>query len=167
MFDFLKRDQKTEFGYIVSPQVGIATSVQEIPDEVFSEKILGDGAAIIPSENNILSPVDGEIVQVADTGHAFCIRSKDGVDILIHVGVVTVGLKGRGFETFVSKGQKVKVGKLIGRADIELIEQSGFSIYTAVLITNMNDVENLRLFKGPLTAGKTKILSYRRTQNIK
>ncbi len=145
---------------MVSPQTGRIASLREIPDEVFSEKILGDGIAIVPSEENIVSPVKGEIVQVADTGHAFCIRSDDGVEILIHVGVDTIGLKGRGFDSFVSEGQKVNAGDLIGKADIKLIEQSGYPTHTAVLITNMHDLKDIQLEQGPAEAGKTQIISY-------
>lgn len=157
MFNFLN---KNEVGCIISPQTGKVISVRGIPDEVFSEKILGDGAGIIPSEDDILSPVKGEIVQVADTNHAFFIKSDDGVEILIHVGVDTIGLKGRGFQSFVSAGQKVNVGDLIGRADIKLIEQNGYPTHTAVLITNMHDMESIQLIEGPAEAGKTKIISY-------
>lgn len=157
MFDFLN---KKEGGFLVAPQTGRVTSLREIPDEVFSEKILGDGVAIVPSENDIVSPVRGEIVQVADTGHAFCIRSDDGVEILIHVGVDTIGLKGRGFTSFASKGQRVKAGDLIGKADLKLIEQSGYPTHTAVLITNMHDVKSLDIVEGSADAGKTKIIFY-------
>ncbi len=157
MFNFLN---KKKMGYIISPQTGRIISIRGIPDEVFSEKILGDGAAVIPSEDDIVSPVNGEIVQVADTGHAFCIRSDDGVEILIHVGVDTIGLKGRGFKSFVSAGQKVKAGDLIGRADIKLIEQSGYPTHTAILITNMHDIEDINLMEGSAEAGKTNIISY-------
>jgi glucose-specific phosphotransferase system IIA component len=147
-------------GVIVAPQTGRVASLREIPDEVFSEKILGDGVAIIPSEDDVVSPVNGEVVQVADTGHAFCIRSDDGVDILIHVGVDTIGLRGKGFTSFVSGGQKVNAGDLIGKADIKFIEQNGFPTYTAVLITNMYDIKEIEVSEGPAEAGKTKVIFY-------
>jgi sugar PTS system EIIA component len=157
LFNFLN---KKEGGTMVAPQTGRVGSIREIPDEVFSEKILGDGVAIIPSEDDVVSPVKGEVVQVADTGHAFCIRSDDGVEILIHVGVDTIGLKGRGFTSFVSSGQKVRAGDLIGKADIKFIEKSGYSTHTAVLITNMRDIKDVDFVQGPAEAGKTEIVSY-------
>lgn len=145
---------------MVSPQDGRATTVLEIPDEVFSEKILGDGVAIIPTSDEIVSPVDGEIVQIAETGHAFCIRSSDGVDILIHVGVDTVSLKGQGFVSLVKVGQKVKAGEPIGTADLKMIEEGGYPTHTAVLITNMSVIDKMEVHSGQAEAGKTVALTY-------
>lgn len=145
---------------MVSPMDGRVTTVLEIPDEVFSEKIIGDGVAIIPRSNDIVSPVDGEIIQIAETGHAFCIRADDGVELLIHVGVDTVGLRGRGFSSLVQVGQKVKAGEKIGTADIEFIKNSGFPTHTAMLITNMGIVDNMEIHSGEAEAGKTVALSY-------
>lgn len=157
MFDF---GNKKASGFMVAPQTGKMISIREVPDEVFSEKIIGDGAAIIPEENIIVSPVDGEVVQVAETKHAFCIKSKDGLDVLIHIGVDTIKLKGKGFKSFVSEGQKIKMGDPIGEADIQLIKESGFPIHSVLLITNMQDIENLETFFGEGESGKTKIISY-------
>ncbi|MDO4199645.1 MAG: PTS glucose transporter subunit IIA [Clostridia bacterium] len=145
---------------MMSPQNGRVTTVLEIPDEVFSEKILGDGVAIIPTSDEIVSPVDGEIIQIAETGHAFCIRSDDGVEILIHVGVDTVSLKGRGFVSLVSVGQKVEAGEPIGTADIEMIKENGYPTHTAMLITNMGVIEDMEVHSGYAEAGKTVALSY-------
>lgn len=170
LFDFLKSSLKRGFkikdkGFIVSPQTGRITTVREIPDEVFSERILGDGIAVIPQENIIVSPVNGEIMQLADAGHVYCIKSDDGLNILIHVGVDTIGMKGRGFKYFVRAGQKVKAGEPIGEADINLIEQSGYSTYTAVLITNMDAIENMEYVLGDAQAGKTSVISYTKSNN--
>ena len=134
LFDFFKDNKikdKDNEKFIISPQTGRITSLREIPDEVFSEKILGDGAAIVPEENIVVSPVDGEIVQLADAGHVYCIKSDDGLDILIHIGVDTIGMKGKGFKYFVKVGQKVKAGEPIGEADISLIEENGYSLFAA------------------------------------
>lgn len=159
MFRFIgKKDEK----YLLAVQTGKVISIRKVPDEVFSEKILGDGVAIIPSEDDVVSPVDGEIVQIAETGHAFCIRSEDGVDILIHIGIDTVNLKGEGFESFVSVGQKVKAGDKIGKANIKLIKEKGYPIHTAVVITNMNDLKDMKPIFGNAKIGETKIVSYRK-----
>lgn len=160
MFDFLHKENVTYPLYMLAPMSGDAISVREIPDEVFSEKILGDGVAIVPSSGKIVSPVNGEIVQVAETGHAFCIHAGDGPEILIHIGVDTVGLKGKGFETFVKKGQKVTAGEAIGNADLKLIEECGLPTHTAILITNMQIIDDLNPITGEAEAGKTKILFY-------
>lgn len=159
MFGFIgEKDGK----YLLAVQTGEVISIRKVPDEVFSEKILGDGVAIIPSEDDVVSPVDGEIIQIAETGHAFCIRSEDGVDILIHIGIDTVNLKGEGFESFVSVGQKVKAGEKIGKANIKLIEEKGYPTHTAVVITNMNDLKDMKPIFGNAKIGETKILSYRK-----
>lgn len=159
MFGFVgKKDEKS----LVAVQTGKVVSVSEVPDEVFSEKILGDGVAIIPEEDSVVSPVDGEVIQVAETGHAFCIRSEDGIDVLIHIGVDTVNLKGEGFESFVSVGQKIKAGDLIGKANIELIKEKGYPIHTVVLITNMGELKDMKTIFGDAKIGETKIVSYRK-----
>lgn len=159
MFNF---GHKNLEGFMVSPMSGTMVSVREIPDEVFSEKIIGDGAAVIPEEDIIVSPIDGEIIQVADTGHAFCIHSDDGLDVLVHIGVDTVNMKGNGFESFVSVGQKVKKGEKIGTADIKLIEEEGYPLHSAVLITNMQDIEDMETYSGEAQAGETKLISYKK-----
>ena len=156
MFNFKNEAHK----FFVSPQSGRAVSIMEIPDEVFSEKILGDGVGIIPEEDIIVSPVDGKIVQIADTKHAFCITSDDGLDIMIHVGVDTVGLKGEGFECNVSVDQHVKAGEKIGSADINLIKEKRYPLHTAVLVTNMASVGQFNPIYGSVEAGVTKIIEY-------
>ncbi len=145
---------------IIAPMTGGAVSVTAIPDEVFSEKLLGDGVAIIPDEGEVVSPVNGKIIQVADTYHAFGIRSDDGLDILVHIGVDTVGLKGKGFKVFVENGQEVQIGDRIAKVDVKFIEASGFPTHTALLITNINEIKNIKCFIGLVEAGKTKIITY-------
>ena len=157
MFEFFKKNNEK---CLVAVQTGKVISIKEVPDEVFSEKILGDGVAIIPSEDDVVSPVDGEVIQVAETGHAFCIRSDDGMDILIHIGVDTINLKGEGFESFVSAGQKIRAGDLIGKANIKLIEERGYPTHTAILITNMGELKDMKTIFGSAEKGKTKIVSY-------
>lgn len=146
--------------HILSPQSGKCVSVIEIPDEVFSEKILGDGVAIIPDKNEVVSPVDGEIIQVAETGHAFCIRSSDGLDIMIHIGVDTVKLKGEGFKSFVKNGDIVHKGDIIATADIEFIKQNKFPIHTAMLITNLQELSSLKQNYGEVEMGKSIAIEY-------
>lgn len=159
MFNFGKKSFEK---FMVSPMSGKMVSVREIPDEVFSEKIIGDGAAVIPDDDTVVAPIDGEIVQVADTGHAFCIHSDDGLDVLLHIGVDTVNMKGAGFEPCVSVGQKVKMGEKIGTADIKLIEEKGYPLHSAVLITNMQEIEDMEAYTGEAHAGETKMISYKK-----
>lgn len=155
MFNFMKKPK-----VFVSPMAGKTVTIQEIPDEVFSQKIVGDGVAILPTDDEIFSPVDGEIIQIAESGHAFCIKSNDNVEILIHIGVDTVNMHGEGFEALAKVGQKVKKGELIARADIELIKQKGYHTHTAVLVTNMNIIKDLHPQICDTIAGETVILKY-------
>ncbi len=145
---------------MVSPQTGRCVSIIEIPDEVFSERILGDGIAIIPQTEEVLSPVDGEVAQVAETKHAFCINSNDGLELMIHIGVDTVKLNGKGFECFIKKGDKIKKGDLIAKADIKFIQENGFPLHTAILITNSNKFQIVKPHYGEVNSGKDIVLEY-------
>ncbi len=120
---------------------GQLVNLSEVPDPVFSEKILGDGVAIIPESSDIVAPVSGKIVQVFDTKHAYSILSDDGLEILVHIGLNTVELNGKGFEAIVKEGDVVKVGDKIAEVNIVCIESLGYQLYTPVIITNYNDIE--------------------------
>ncbi len=123
-----------------SPLSGKVLNLTEVPDKVFSEKILGDGFAIDPSEGKVLSPVDGTIVNVFKTGHALGLETETGVEILIHVGIDTVKMNGDGFEALVQYGQKVKVGQELIRFDLEKVRSQATSTISPVVITNMDRV---------------------------
>ncbi len=155
MFNFRKK--KNAF---LATQNGKIIDLKDVPDEAFSQKMLGDGVAIMPTGNDICSPVDGTIIQVTDTLHAYGIASDDGLDVLVHVGINTVELKGEGFETLVKEGDKVKAGDVIARADLPLIKSKGYELYTPVLITNMDDIKELSVCDGNVEAGKTVIMTY-------
>jgi len=99
---------------IVSPLKGQVISVEAVPDEVFSKKVLGDGCAILPENGNIYSPVDGVVTSVAETNHAYGFMSDDGMEILVHFGIETVSLKGEGFVPKVKVGDRVARGQVIG-----------------------------------------------------
>ncbi len=119
---------------IVSPLTGQAVALEQVPDPVFSQKIIGDGMAVIPGEGRIVSPVDGEIVSVADSLHAFGFRSEEGVEMLVHVGLETVALKGECFKVHKAAGDKVKKGDLIAEVDLKFLEEKQINPITPVLI---------------------------------
>ena len=102
---------------VYAPLNGQAVALEQVPDEVFSEKVLGDGLGIIPSDGKVYSPVNGEISSVAETLHAYGFESDDGLEILVHVGLDTVALKGEGFKSYVNEGDKVCVGDLVAEVD--------------------------------------------------
>lgn len=147
-------------GRIFATQNGRAVALSEVPDPAFSEKMLGDGIAIIPSDDKILSPVDGTVVDVTETLHAYCVQTEDGLDVLIHIGIDTVKLKGEGFKSLVKAGDKVKAGQPLAQADIKFIQEKGFEIYTPVLITNMDAVKDISVSIGNVQAGKTCVITY-------
>jgi glucose-specific phosphotransferase system IIA component len=145
---------------IVAPQTGRIISVGEIPDPVFSGKVLGDGIGIIPSESKVLAPVSGTVVQIADTLHAICIQSDDGLEVLIHLGLNTVSLKGKGFKCHVKSGQHVSTGDLLMDMDIGFIQNEGLNVVTPCIITNMDIVKKLSTVSGSAVAGKTAVMEY-------
>ena len=108
VFNFFKKEK--EELQIYAPINGQIISIEEVPDPVFNQKMMGEGVAVIPTEGSICSPVDGTILQVAPTKHAVGILAKDGSEILIHIGLETVALKGEGFQVAVTTGDKVSKG---------------------------------------------------------
>lgn len=128
--------KKSENIALAAALEGTVISLSGVEDEVFSKKILGDGFAIIPSSNEIRAPIDAVIDTVFDTGHAVSMTADCGAEILIHCGIDTVKLLGKGFETAVKAGQRVKTGDLLLRFDPEVIRKGGFSSATPVIILN-------------------------------
>lgn len=158
MFGFKKKNEEKNIFAAVNGEI---CKLENVPDEVFSQKMLGDGVAIIPSDGNIVSPVNGVVSQITDTKHAYCITSDDDLDILVHVGVDTVELKGEGFEVLVKEGDKVSVGDKIAKADLEFIKSKGFNLHTPILITNMDAVSEVNIKDGNADAGTTPVMSYK------
>ncbi|MGM9987748.1 MAG: PTS glucose transporter subunit IIA [Bacillaceae bacterium] len=124
---------------LVAPITGEIKDITEVPDPVFAEKMMGDGFAILPVEGKVVSPVDGEIVQVFPTKHAVGLRSDKGLEVLIHFGLETVALKGEGFTAHVEEGQKVKAGDLMLSVDLDFLKAQGKQLITPVVMTNFAD----------------------------
>ncbi|MCI8380549.1 MAG: PTS transporter subunit EIIC [Lachnospiraceae bacterium] len=132
---------------LYAPVKGNVIARDSIPDATFAAGILGDGVGIEPEEGIVVSPVDGEISTVVDSRHAVGISGPDGMELLIHVGVDTVNMKGEGFTCFVKEGDKVKAGQKLIAFDINKIVQAGYSPTTAVLLTNSDDYSNFMVKK--------------------
>ena len=143
---------------ILSPMTGEAVGLGEVPDPVFSQKIVGDGMAVIPSEGKLLSPVDGEVISVADTKHAFGLRTAEGLELLIHVGLETVHLKGECFQVFVKPGDKVKAGDLLAEVDLAYLKEREINPITPVLVCGGLNGQQLSGTEGPVQAGKTVLM---------
>lgn len=138
---------------IQSPANGRIISLDEVNDPVFSRRVVGDGCAVIPEDNLICSPCNGRIVQVIDTNHAFCILSDDGLEVLVHIGLDTVRLKGMGFKRLKDEGMRVKAGDSVMEVNLQYLQSQNKEIVTPVLITNMDKVGNLQICRGSVRAG--------------
>ena len=130
----MSEDKKSKKLLILSPLTGKVMPLEDVPDPVFSQKIIGDGVAVFPSEGRIVSPVDGQVVSVADTGHAYGLKTEDGLEILIHVGLETVSLKGECFNVYVKPGDQVKAGDKLAEVDLGFLAEKNISPVTPVLI---------------------------------
>ncbi|MBE6850700.1 MAG: PTS IIBC subunit [Ruminococcus sp.] len=144
---------------IASPLNGSAVPLEQVPDPVFAEKVLGDGCAVIPTDGNIYSPVDGEITSVAETAHAFGFASDDGVEVLVHFGLETVTLKGRGFTSHVKVGDRVKTGDLIAQVDMELLQAKGINPMTPVLIYDGAEGMDMQVHLGEVKQGESILMT--------
>lgn len=124
---------------IASVMTGEVKTITEAPDPVFAQKQLGDGFVVFPTSGKVVAPFDGKIVMVYPTKHAIAIISKNGTEVLIHIGLDTVNLDGEGFEMLVKQGDKVKRGQLILNVDLKFMELKKIQMATPVVITNLNE----------------------------
>ena len=134
------KEIRKEAEAITSPMTGKAMNLSEVPDAVFSSGMMGAGFAIDPTEYRVYAPVDGEIGSIFDTKHAIGIQSTYGTELLIHVGLDTVELKGNYFELKKQVGDQVKKGDLLLEFDGEAIKQAGYSLVTPVILTGSDSV---------------------------
>ena len=132
-------------GMVASPFTGKVIPVSEVGDGVFSEKMVGDGFAVEPDEDKVYSPVDGEVTMVFDTKHAFTIQTDGGLEVLVHMGIDTVQLKGKPFMLTIRQGDKVRCGDLIGTMDRKAIQDAGYRTITPVVVGNVDDFDTCQL----------------------
>ncbi|MFD2654724.1 PTS sugar transporter subunit IIA [Gracilibacillus thailandensis] len=130
---FKKKEVNTD---LTAPLTGKLLPLEQVPDQVFSQKMMGDGIAIEPSDNNVVSPIDGEVVDVFKTKHAISFRTDGGAEILVHMGLETVQLDGKGFDIHVENGQKVKKGDRLATFDIDTIAADGYKTVTPIILLN-------------------------------
>ena len=156
----MSRNEEGKKILFLSPLTGRSVSLEEVPDPVFSQKIIGDGMAVIPSDGRIVSPVDAQVVSVADTAHAYGLKTEDGIELLIHAGLETVSLKGECFKVYVKQGDTVKAGDVLAEMDLKFLEERKLNPITPVLICG--GMEGKILVKsqpGQVEAGKSELLT--------
>ncbi|WP_246943112.1 glucose-specific PTS transporter subunit IIBC [Bacillus pinisoli] len=147
---------KPELEEYSSPLTGQVMQLDDVPDQVFSQRMMGDGYAVLPTEGVVVSPVDGTIVNLFPTKHAIGIESTNGREILIHVGIDTVNLKGEGFTALVSQGDQVKKGQELLKVDLDFVKGKAPSLITPIIFTNLKQGQTVALGKqGNVTRGET------------
>ena len=140
---------------------GRCKPLTDMPDEAFAQGLLGDGICIEPVGRVFYSPVDGRVDAVHESGHAYTICTDEGLDVLIHIGVDTVGMKGEGFTPTVSAGQRVRAGDKLAEADLDLIRRRGYAVTTAVVVTTPEMIRNVEYKYGNATGGRDAVMVYR------
>lgn len=150
MFNIFKGKKKE----LVSPAKGRIIPMDQVEDEVFAAKMMGDGFAVIPEEGRIVSPCNGVVVNVFKTKHAVIIRDEFGLEIIVHVGLDTVQLKGEGFDMKVEENQKISKGDLLLNVDLDFLKAQNKPLVTPVVITNMDIIKSLQVNEGAVDAGQ-------------
>lgn len=156
ILDIFKKNGEREDVY--APVDGQCIMLEDVDDEVFSKKILGDGVAVVPESDIIKSPINGKITHVFDTKHAYGITGSNGIELLIHVGIDTVRLGGEGFEAFVSEGDRVERGTPLAKVDLSLLKQRGFKYVIPVIVTNPEKFSVTDALQGDIEGDKSIIM---------
>ncbi|MGL5379165.1 PTS sugar transporter subunit IIA [Clostridium sp.] len=170
MFDFIKKIFKSESAPqeapqkssgLVAPVTGQLIPLSEVPDEVFAQKLAGDGVGILAEGDTIVAPADGELTLVFKTKHAFAMTLDNGLELLVHIGIETVSLDGEGFEQLAEQGTRVKAGTPIIKIDRDFILGKGLSLATPVLITNVDATKSISpASAGKVVAGETTVVDF-------
>ena len=130
---------------LCAPVKGRVIPIEEVSDPTFAEKILGDGAAVVPETGLVVSPSDAVVETVFETNHAISLTTGSGAEILIHIGIDTVKLKGNHFKAMVKNGDKVKMGQPLIEFDIDKIKAAGYDTTTMLVVTNHNDYDHVKI----------------------
>ena len=145
MFNFFKKDKNSKNISFKSPLKGEIINIEDVEDPVFATKVLGEGIAIKPFEGKVFAPINGTIETIFPTNHALGIKINNEIEMLIHIGINTVELNGKFFKSYVENGAKINEGDLLIEFDLEKIKESGYSITTPIIITNMGSFSKLKL----------------------
>lgn len=141
---------------LVSPVTGDVVALEQVPDEAFASKAVGDGVAIKPTESKVVSPAAGTIVKIFNTNHAFCLETVKGAEIVVHMGIDTVALNGQGFTRLVEEGAQVVAGQPVLEMDLDFLNANARSMVSPVVCSNIDDFSGLTIqAQGPVIAGQT------------
>lgn len=157
MFDFFNKEEK-----IMAPVTGKTVDIAKVPDEVFSSKMVGDGVAIEPTGDTFVAPADGELKMLFVTNHAYALELKKGVEILVHIGLDTVALKGEGFTALKKQGDMVKKGEPIVKIDLEFMKSKGINLISPIIFTELGTLKEFKAIVGEnVVAGEDPVLTYK------
>ncbi|VDZ65884.1 EIICBA-Glc [Serratia odorifera] len=141
---------------LVAPVTGEVIALDQVPDEAFASKAVGDGVAIRPTDKTVVAPADGTVVKIFNTNHAFCLETANGAEIVVHMGIDTVALNGQGFTRLVEEGADVKAGQPILELDLAFLNANARSMISPVVVSNVDDYAGLSaLASGTVVAGQT------------
>lgn len=157
MVSFFKKKADRALGAAAD---GVTLELEKVNDPVFADKTLGDGIAVIPSGDVAAAPCDGRIVNIPDTGHAFSMQGENGVELLVHIGIDTVALKGEGFTRLVKEGAEVKKGEPVIRFDRLLMEQKGLDMTVIMVLLNYQDFELKEFYYGKAVSRGDTVIEY-------
>lgn len=163
MINFFKKEKKKsmKMGTLIAPIDGKVIDLNLVEDKVFSEKIVGDGIAIISTGTVVKAPSDGLLKMIFETNHAFALVLDDGTEVMVHIGLDTVELKGEGFKRLEEVGTRVKKGQPIIEIDRDIIIGKGYLLVTPLLILNMDSIEKITYSKSKtVIAGIETVLEY-------
>ncbi len=139
MFGFLKRKVRD----VYAPVDGQIVTLESVNDEVFSQKMVGDGVAVIPVSNTFTAPIDGVVSKIFSTNHAYSIKSDKDLEVMVHIGLETVALNGKGFTRIASEGDEVKAGDVIIEVDLVYIKEHAKDTITPIIVTDKSDAKEV------------------------
>ncbi|MEL5362206.1 N-acetylglucosamine-specific PTS transporter subunit IIBC [Serratia ureilytica] len=149
---------KDAFETLLAPVTGEVVALDQVPDEAFASKAVGDGLAIRPTDKIVVAPADGTVVKIFNTNHAFCLETDKGAEIVVHMGIDTVALEGQGFKRLVEEGAEVKAGQPILELDLDYLNANARSMISPVVVSNSDEYAGLAaLASGSVVAGQTKL----------
>ncbi|WP_212814420.1 PTS N-acetyl glucosamine transporter subunit IIABC [Erwinia rhapontici] len=150
---------KGVIGTLVAPVSGKVVAIDQVPDEAFASKAVGDGLAILPTGSTVVAPASGTLVKIFNTNHAFCLETENGVEIVVHMGLDTVALEGKGFTRLAEEGSTVVAGQPVLEMDLVFLNANARSMISPVVISNIDDFAGLTLLAGEtVVAGETRIV---------